>query len=101
MPETIQQNNPNIYLAPLQGFTDLVYRKAFSEIFSGIDAFFIPYITLKNNQILKKYEKEILLENNPQLLVIPQVLVNNSKDILYLCQILEEKGFKEINLNLG
>ena len=56
MPETIQQNNPNIYLAPLQGFTDLVYRRAYSEIFRGIDTFFIPYITVKNNQILKKCE---------------------------------------------
>ena len=101
MPETIQQSNITLYLAPLQGFTDFVYRKAYSEIFQGIDVFFIPYISVKNNQVLNKYEKEILLENNPQNQVVPQVLVNKSQEILFLSKLLEEKGYNEINLNLG
>ena len=101
MPVNIQQSNPTIYLAPLQGFTDFVYRKAYSEIFQGIDAFFIPYISVKNNQILKKYEKEIHPENNPQIRVIPQVLAGSADEMLFLSKILEDKGYKEINLNLG
>ena len=43
MPVNIQQSKPSVYLAPLQGFTDFIYRKAYSEIFQGIDTFFIPY----------------------------------------------------------
>lgn len=85
----------------MQGFTDFVYRKAYSEIFQGIDAFFIPYISVKNNQILKKYEKEIHPENNPQIRVIPQVLAGSADEMLFLSKILEDKGYKEINLNLG
>jgi tRNA-dihydrouridine synthase len=101
MTATVQQNNSTIYLAPLQGFTDFVYRKAYNDIFQGIDAFFVPYISVKNNEILKKYEKEILLSNNPQHRVIPQVLINNADEILFLSKILEDTGYKEINLNLG
>jgi len=101
MPATIQQINPTIYLAPLQGFTDFVYRKAYSEIFYGVDAFFIPYISVKNNQILRKYEKEILPENNPQNRVIPQVLASSANEMLFLSEILKNKGYNEINLNLG
>jgi tRNA-dihydrouridine synthase B len=101
MPATIQQSNPIIYLAPLQGFTDFVYRKAYSEIFQEVDTFFIPYISVKNNQILKKYEKEILPENNPKIRVIPQVLVSSADEMLFLSEILKDKGYKEINLNLG
>ena len=101
MTATDQQNNSTIYLAPLQGFTDFVYRKAYHEIFNGIDAFFIPYISVKNNLVLKKYEKEILLANNPQSNVIPQVLVNNADEILFLSKILADQGYREINLNLG
>ena len=85
----------------MQGFTDFVYRKAYSEIFQGIDAFFIPYISEKNNQILKKYEKEIHPENNPQIRVIPQVLAGSADEMLFLSKILEDNGYKEINLNLG
>jgi tRNA-dihydrouridine synthase len=101
MTATDQQNNSTIYLAPLQGFTDYVYRKAYNEIFHGIDAFFIPYISVKNNLVLKKYEKEILLENNPQTNVIPQVLANNADEMLFLSKILADQGYREINLNLG
>lgn len=101
MPTTIQQDNLTIYLAPLQGFTDFVYRKAYAEIFQGVDAFFIPYISVKNNHILKKYEKEILPENNLQTIVIPQVLASSADEMLFLSKILEDKGYNEINLNLG
>jgi tRNA-dihydrouridine synthase len=101
MPTTIQQDNLTIYLAPLQGFTDFVYRKAYAEIFQGVDAFFIPYISVKINEIFKKHEKEILPENNPQNRVIPQVLASSADEMLFLSKILEDKGYNEINLNLG
>jgi len=101
MPVNIQQSNPSVYLAPLQGFTDFVYRKAYSEIFRGIDAFFIPYISVKNNVILKKYEKETVSANNQQTRVIPQVLASDADEILFLSKFLEDNGYTEINLNLG
>ena len=90
-----------IYLAPIQGFTDFVYRNAYFEVFKEVDAFFIPYISLKNNQIPKKYKKEILPENNPQINIIPQVLVKDSHEMLYLSNVLKDFGYSEINLNLG
>ncbi len=90
-----------IYLAPIQGFTDFVYRKAYSQLFSEVDKYFIPYISVKNNQILKKYENEILLQNNPQKYVIPQVLAKDENELAFLSALLEDAGYKEINLNLG
>ena len=90
-----------IYLAPIQGFTDYIYRKAYSEVFTGIDTFFIPYISVKNGQVLNKHKREILLQNNPQKSVIPQVLVKNSDELLSLANLLAETGYSEINLNLG
>ena len=90
-----------IYLAPIQGFTDFVYRSSYSEVFSHIDAFFIPYITVKNNQLPKKYNKEISPENNPQNKVIPQVLVKDANELIFLSKIIEDLGYSEINLNLG
>lgn len=90
-----------IYLAPIQGFTDFVYRSAYSKVFSDIDAFFIPYITVKENQLPKKYNKEILPQNNLQNKVIPQVLVKDASEIVFLSKELEDLGYQEINLNLG
>ena len=90
-----------IYLAPVQGFTDFVYRRAYGRTFYGIDTFYIPYITLKNGKLLKKYEKEVLPENNPQLRIIPQVLANSGQELLYLSEFLVKIGYSSVNLNLG
>lgn len=90
-----------IYLAPIQGFTDFVYRKAYSSIFTDVDAYFIPYISVKNNQIINKYKKEVLPVNNPQDKVIPQVLAKDTDDLSFLSKTLGDLGYKEINLNLG
>ena len=90
-----------IYLAPIQGFTDFVYRKAYSEVFCGVDAYFIPYVFIKNNQVTNKYKKEILFENNPQERIIPQVLIKDENELLQLSKLLSDFGYKEINLNLG
>jgi tRNA-dihydrouridine synthase B len=90
-----------IYLAPIQGFTDFVYRKAYATIFTHIDAYFIPYISVKNNEILNKYKKEILPQNNLQEKVIPQVLAKDAAELLFLSSILKDLGYREINLNLG
>lgn len=90
-----------IYLAPLQGFTDFVYRNAYAQVFSGIDAFYIPYITTKQLQVLRKYEKEILPGNNVPGRSVPQILVKDEQEILVLCSLLRDFGYNEINLNLG
>ena len=90
-----------IYLAPLQGFTDFVYRNVYNEVFGGIDKYFIPYISVKNTEVVKKFEKEILPENNAQLLAIPQVLPKNESEMLFLANYLSDYGYKEFNLNMG
>nr|WP_282189096.1 tRNA-dihydrouridine synthase family protein [Maribellus sp. YY47] len=90
-----------IYLAPLQGFTDFVYRKVYAGIFQGVDAYFIPYITVQNAAILKKYEREILPQNNPQNRVVPQILAKDEEEVRFLSEILVHYGYTEINLNMG
>lgn len=94
-------NQPVLYLAPLQGFTDFVYRKVYSEVFPQVDAFFIPYISVKNREVIKKYRKEVLPENNPQNRVIPQVLAADPEEMIFLAEYLADFGYTEINLNLG
>lgn len=90
-----------IYLAPLQGFTDFVYRKAYAGVFNGIDKYFIPYISVNNTGLLPKYEKEIRAENNLYGNAVPQILVKDADEMNYLVSILKNYGYHEINLNLG
>lgn len=90
-----------IYLAPLQGFTDYVYRASYAKVFNAVDAYFVPYISLKNNTIPNKYIREILPENNGQKRVVPQILAKDATEFKFLENILVENGYSEFNLNLG
>lgn len=90
-----------IYFAPLQGFTDYIYRRSFAQIFTSIDAFFVPYIALKGESVKPGYVKEIEPDHNPKARVVPQVLVKDSKELLHAVKIIADKGYREVNLNVG
>ena len=92
----------NIYQAPLQGFTDFVYRRAYAESFHGVSKFFTPYIHYdKNNELSKKFIRDVAKENNPQKIVVPQVLTNSSSELIGLSEYLEGLMYNEVNLNMG
>lgn len=90
-----------IYLAPLQGFTDCIFRQAYASVFAGIDRFFIPYIALQQGEILRKYDREVFPENNNQKLVVPQILAGDEQEARVLMIHLKNYGYSAVNLNLG
>ncbi|MBN1820947.1 MAG: tRNA-dihydrouridine synthase family protein [Prolixibacteraceae bacterium] len=90
-----------LYFAPLQGFTDYIFRRVFASNFGGIDTFFIPYISLNNKKPLHKQLTEVLPENNFQINVVPQILFKNEAEVHELSMVLNDLGYKRINLNLG
>lgn len=96
------QNTPVIYQAPLQGFTDFTFRTVFSEVFGGIDKYFIPYLSYgKGREIKKSQLREVFPENNEASPVVPQVLFSDGNELFDLISILIDYGYGEINLNLG
>lgn len=90
------------YLAPMEGLTGYIYRNVYSESFPKFDKYFTPFIVPGAKGILKTREqKEISPENNRGLLVIPQILTNQAEGFLRTVQLLEQYGYREVNLNLG
>ncbi len=90
-----------IYFAPLQGFTDFVYRASYNAVFEGIDKYFIPYVAVKNGAIVARQLNEILPGNNWEINVVPQILVKDAAETNLLVQQLAKYEYKEANLNLG
>ena len=88
--------------SPLQGFTDFRFRNALHHYFGGIDTFYAPYIRLNGKLIIKNsYQKDLQLENNTTLEVIPQVMTNNADEFLFVVKYIQDLGYKELNWNLG
>lgn len=92
-----------LYFAPLEGITGYVYRNAFHSIYTGIDKYFIPFISPNRNRALCPKEiRDVLPEHNRDMYAVPQILTNHAEYFLRAAQELEERyGYQEINLNLG
>lgn len=88
--------------SPLQGFTDFRFRNAFQQYFGGIDTFYAPYIRLDKKLTIKSsYQRDLQIENNSTLTVIPQVMTNDADDFIHVVKYIQSLGYKELNWNLG
>lgn len=88
--------------SPLQGFTDFRFRNAFHQYFGGIDTFYAPYIRMNGKVVIKNsYKRDLALENNDTLEVIPQIMTNSDEEFLHVVKYIQELGYKELNWNLG
>lgn len=99
-PETT--DDPHIYLAPLRGITDLVFRNVFARHFKGVDSCIAPFINPQKNPSNKvKLLADVFPENNRLMPVIPQLLNNHAEQFLDLATRLEDLGYTHLNWNLG
>lgn len=90
-----------IYLAPLRGCTNFVYRNSYNKFFKGVDYAVSPFIKL-SSKYKNSYLKDILPENNRKSIpVIPQVLGDHPKLFKKLSAVISGLGYNEINLNFG
>jgi len=95
-------NTDKISIAPLQSFTDFRFRNAFFKFFNGVDKCYAPYIRLTNQREIKNNQKkDILIENNPFMPVMPQLMVNNIDDFILVTDYVQSLGYDEINWNMG
>ena len=101
-PKNQAHNAPVLILAPLQGFTDVVFRNVYSRHFTGVDLAMAPFISTMGGRRLKPSRiKDVDPQLNQALPVIPQVLGNNPDDFIFLADYLFDMGYGQVNWNLG
>lgn len=97
-----KQQKVQCYAAPLEGITGYIYRNAHHKFFGGVDKYFTPFVTPKPKKGLNTRERnDIASEHNENIPVVPQILTNKAEDFIKVAGMLEEFGYKEVNLNLG
>ena len=90
------------YMAPLEGITTYVYRSAHAKVYGPLDKYFIPFLQPIEKREFKTRELlEILPENNRGYCAIPQILTIQVEGFLRMADSLQQRGYQEINLNLG
>ncbi|MBE0637619.1 MAG: tRNA-dihydrouridine synthase family protein [Bacteroidales bacterium] len=91
-----------IYLAPLQGYTEVEFRQAWASFFTGIDVAVSPFIPLSESLIFKaKHLRDVMPDLNSRIPVIPQVLGNEPGKFIRLAHRLADLGYETVNWNLG
>ncbi|MBU1170267.1 MAG: tRNA-dihydrouridine synthase family protein [Proteobacteria bacterium] len=91
-----------LYLAPLQGFTDRVFRNSYFRFFSGFDCAMAPFISaLQLGHCKKKELMDVLPEHNGLMKVIPQIMGNDPSDFAVVANLLFDMGYPSVNWNLG
>lgn len=96
------KKDPVIYFAPLQEFTNFVYRRTHAKCIGGVDKYYAPYISRQNDGTIKKsHLKDIDPKKNTDYDLVPQILAGNPEDFVFLAKVLSDSGYQEVNWNLG
>lgn len=91
-----------LFLAPLQGYTDYIFRNTYSIYYTGIDCAVSPFISLLHgNKVSSGTVKDVLPANNILMPVIPQLLGNNPEVFINVAKFLYGWGYNKINWNMG
>ena len=90
-----------IHFAPLQGYTDDVYRRIHHELMGGIQTYYTPFLRMEGGGIRSKDMRDIRPEFNEGVPVVPQIIVKSMKEFEFLTAIVEEKGYTHVDINMG
>lgn len=95
------QSTLPIHFAPLQGYTEAIYRQAHARIFGGVESYYTPFVRVEHGEIRKKDIREITLENNRGVQLIPQLIAPDVDKMEQIIALFIEKGYKNVDINLG
>lgn len=91
-----------IYFAPLEGVTDAIFRRVHRACFSGVDKYFIPFVSPTQNLFFTPKDlSAIAPEHNDTYFAVPQLMAKDAALFLWAAHELQGMGYPEINLNLG
>ncbi len=89
-------------LAPFQGLTDKYYRSLFLENFGGVDRVYAPFVSgIGTSQISKSKISDLLINDEPLQKTVPQIISNDSREIVLFGKTMVDYGYRHINWNLG
>ena len=90
------------YFAPMEGLTDSIFRRLHHKYFSGVDRYYMPFLSPTIHRTLThKEDRELPLADSVEFVAVPQVLTKVAEDFLWAAQVCADRGYDEVNLNIG
>ena len=90
------------YFAPMEGLTDSIYRRVHHTHFSGVDVYYMPFISPTVHRCLTNREaREVPFADTVPFRAVPQLMTKVAEDFLWAAQECKDRGYDEVNLNAG
>lgn len=96
-----QQYAMKIYSAPLQGFTEAVWRNVHDKVFGGIDGYYTPFLRYEHGEIRSKDIRDVERKNNTVKNLVPQVIASTPQELAPLMELLAKEGYSRADINMG
>lgn len=94
-----------LILAPMQGLTELMFRKTYEQCFpAALDLAVSPFLSLTHGNLADAWKKidDVIPESNKgSIPVVPQILGKEPDEFIELGNRLHEIGYSEVNWNIG
>lgn len=91
-----------LYLAPLQGYTNVFYRNALAVVTQSVDKFFTPFFEEGKKELTApEFLPELDASLNKGINVVPQVATTSSEFLIQFVEQVLKLGYTEINFNMG
>ena len=87
------QDTLPIHFAPLQGYTEAIYRNAHDAFFGGVDTYYTPFVRLEKGNFRRRDVRGIEPENNGVPHLIPQLIASSAEKAEVILSLFIEKGF--------
>lgn len=90
------------YFAPMEGLTDSIYRRLHHQFFSGVDAYYMPFLSPTVHRCLTHREaRELPMAESVPFRAVPQLMTKVPEDFLWAAGECMNRGYDEVNLNAG
>jgi tRNA-dihydrouridine synthase len=67
-----------------------------------VDRYYLPFLSPTTHRTLTpKEERELPMADSVPFVAVPQILTKNAQDFLWAAQVCADRGYSEVNLNLG
>lgn len=90
-----------IYSAPLQGFTEAVWRNVHSAVFGCIDGYYTPFVRYEHGEIRSKDIRDVERKNNTAPSLVPQIIAATPDEMHPIMELLLKEGYERVDINLG
>ncbi|MCM1504957.1 MAG: tRNA-dihydrouridine synthase family protein [Muribaculum sp.] len=89
------------FFAPIQGYTDALYRNLHARFYMPADVYCAPFMHIEHGEPRRRDMRDITSPLNDNITLLPQILFKDIDEFNVLASAITNSGYNAIDLNMG